>query len=191
MLASYERRTQPRHGSRKGVRFVTDDDHWTSSVTNMLQQLHWPILQKRRAANKVIIMFRIVNNQVVIPTAALVKGHNHRFPVPFSRTRTCLFSFLPDTISLDWNNLPSSVVTCNSISSFNCCLFYVQWFDVGGDCSIYWYWWNYWPSPFKLSIHKISQQIYIFLHISKICSKGKHGNAFWLNKCVYLIFHVG
>ena len=150
----------------RAVRIVTGDDHWTSSVTSMPQQLQWPIPQKRRAANKVIIMFRIVNNQVVIPTAALVRDHNHRFSVPFSRTRTCLFSFFPDTISLDWNNLPSSAVTCNSIRSFNCGLFYVQWFDVGGDCSFYCSWWNYWPSPFKLSIHMFSQQIYIFLQIS-------------------------
>ena len=30
---------------------------------------------------------------------------------------------------------------------------YVQWFDVRGNCSFYWYWWNCWPSLFKLSFH--------------------------------------
>ena len=29
--------------------------------------------------------------------------------------------------------------------------FYVQWFEVRGDCSFCWYWWNCWPSLFKLS----------------------------------------
>ena len=28
--------------------------------------------------------------------------------------------------------------------------FYVQWFDVRGDCSFCWYWWNCWPSLFIL-----------------------------------------
>ena len=29
-------------------------------------------------------------------------------------------------------------------------LFYVQWFEVRGCYSFCWYWWNCWPSPFKV-----------------------------------------
>jgi hypothetical protein len=29
-------------------------------------------------------------------------------------------------------------------------LIYVQWFEVRDDCSFCWYWWNCWPSLFKL-----------------------------------------
>jgi hypothetical protein len=53
-------------------------------------------------------MLRIVNNHVAIPTtclvstATLVRGHNHRFLVPFARTQTYQFSFFPDIIHL-WN----------------------------------------------------------------------------------------
>jgi len=37
------------------------------------------------------------------------------------------------------------------ISNVICCgLFYVQWFEVIGDCLFCWYWWNCWPSLFKL-----------------------------------------
>jgi hypothetical protein len=41
------------------------------------------------------------------------------------------------------------------ISNVKCrCLFYVWWVRISGDCSFYWYWWNYLPSLFKLSFHK-------------------------------------
>jgi hypothetical protein len=30
--------------------------------------------------------------------------------------------------------------------------FYVQWVEVSGYCSFCWYWLNYWPSQFKLSL---------------------------------------
>jgi hypothetical protein len=32
-------------------------------------------------------------------------------------------------------------------------IFCVQWVKVRGDCSLCWYWWNWWPSLFKLSFH--------------------------------------
>ena len=73
---------------RRAASFVTGDFYRTSSVNNMLHQLQWPTLQERRAENKVIMMFRIVNNLVaiptecLIPTAATVRGHNHRYLVP-------------------------------------------------------------------------------------------------------------
>jgi hypothetical protein len=34
-------------------------------------------------------------------------------------------------------------------------LFYFQWFVMRDDWSFYWYWWNCWPSLFKLSLHKL------------------------------------
>ena len=108
---------------RRAARFVTGDFYRTSSVNNMLHQLQWPTLQERRAESKVIMMFRIVNNLVaipnecLIPTEAIVRGYNHRYLVPYARTDTYQRSFFPDTIRL-WNNLPSSIVACNSINIF-------------------------------------------------------------------------
>ena len=40
-----------------------------------------------------------------------------------------------------------SIDICSGI--FTC---YVQWVEVRGDCSFCWYWWDYWPSQFKLSL---------------------------------------
>jgi len=34
-------------------------------------------------------------------------------------------------------------------------LFYFQWFVMRDYWSFYWYWWNCWPSLFKLSLHKL------------------------------------
>jgi len=31
----------------------------------------------------------------------------------------------------------------------------IQCFEVRGHCSFCWYWWNCWPSLFKLSIHNL------------------------------------
>ena len=88
-----DQRSQPRDGSTKDVQICYwSDYHRPSSVASMLQQIQWPTLQQQRVANKAIMMFGIVNNEVAIPTtflvpaAVLVRGHNHRFLVPFART---------------------------------------------------------------------------------------------------------
>jgi len=39
----------------------------------------------------------------------------------------------------------------------------VCWVEVRGDCSFYWYWWNCWPSLFKLSFHNSSWYLIPFL----------------------------
>ena len=35
------------------------------------------------------------------------------------------------------------------------CFYCVQLFQVRGDCLFCWYWWNCWPSLFKLSFHNV------------------------------------
>jgi hypothetical protein len=41
-------------------------------------------------------------------------------------------------------------------------LFYVEWIEVRCDSSFCWYWWNCWPSLFKLSFHNWSELIWKF-----------------------------
>jgi hypothetical protein len=43
--------------------------------------------------------------------------------------------------------------------------FYVQCVKVSGDCSFYRYWWNCWPSLFKLSFH------YNYIYVMAIVRK--------------------
>ena len=43
-----------------------------------------------------------------------------------------------------------------------CCLFCVQWIQIrGDDCVFCWYWWSWWPSPFKLSFHNSNNVVFI------------------------------
>ena len=44
---------------------------------------------------------------------------------------------------------PAFPTSCHNLS-----LFCVQRVKVRDDCLFCWYWWNCWPSPFKLSFHK-------------------------------------
>ena len=43
-------------------------------------------------------------------------------------------------------------------------LFCVQWVKVRGGCLFCWYWWNCWPSLFKLSFHHLSADNCIKIH---------------------------
>jgi hypothetical protein len=52
---------------RRAARFATGDYQRTSSVTAMLQQLHWQTLQSRREYAQTVMMHRIVYNLVDIP----------------------------------------------------------------------------------------------------------------------------
>ena len=65
------------------ARFVFHYYRRSSSVTAMLDQLHWAPLQERRAQANVEMMFRIVNGLVDIPTSFLtptlmMRGHSQR-----------------------------------------------------------------------------------------------------------------
>jgi len=53
------------------------------------------------------------------------------------------------------DKLHIDAMTRNWISKVTCrgLLFYVQWFEVWGNCYFCWYWWNCWPSLFKLFFH--------------------------------------
>ena len=98
----------------------------TSSVTPMLQQLQWPILQECRAQANVFMMNRIVCNLVDTPASYLtptisyvsVRDHNMEFLVPYARTLVYQRSFFSDTIRI-WNNLPQPVVSCPTLDSFS------------------------------------------------------------------------
>ncbi|KAK3106679.1 hypothetical protein FSP39_025024 [Pinctada imbricata] len=81
----------------------------------MLDHLRWRTLQERRVQAKTIMMYRIVNNLVDIPTSYLtptainIRGHNQKFLVPYARTSAYKYSFFPGAIRI-WNSLPQSVI---------------------------------------------------------------------------------
>ena len=52
---------------RRAARFVLNNYNFTDSVTSMLQSLHWPTLETIRRFLNLVLMFKILNNQIHIP----------------------------------------------------------------------------------------------------------------------------
>ena len=108
---------------RRFARFVFNDHQWTSSVTSMIQQLHWQTLQECRAQLKAAMMYRIMSSLVDIPGSYLVlasstyRGHSMKLIVPHARTLMYQRSFFPDSIRL-WNMLPQEVISCTNLEGF-------------------------------------------------------------------------
>jgi len=109
---------------RRAARFVCNDFSMYSSVTNMLNRMHWTTLETRRANLRLIMMFKIVNNLVEINAGTSLirnnlptRGHSNRFNQPFTRVNSFKYSFYPDAIKL-WNKLPDDIINCGSLQRF-------------------------------------------------------------------------
>ena len=71
---------------QRATRFVTSDYGLKSSVTEMIADLGWDTLQKRRDLARLSMMYRIVHNLVDIPvepyltpSTSMTRGHDTRF----------------------------------------------------------------------------------------------------------------
>ena len=113
---------------RRAARFATGDYSRYSSVTTMLQNLNWQSLQARRDRARIIMMYRIINNLVDIPSDTYLRasslrtrGHSLRFLVPHSKTTVHKNSFFPHAIRL-WNALPCEAVEAKTLDRFKACL---------------------------------------------------------------------
>ena len=104
---------------RKAARFVTGDYGQMSSVTSMLDSLDWPPLQRRRSELKVVLFYKILNNEVdiALPLDKAPRETGHKFMVPQSRTNSHLYSYFPSTVRV-WNNLPSVVASAETSEGF-------------------------------------------------------------------------
>ena len=108
---------------RRSARFVYNDFARTSSVTSMLNNLNWPLLQQRRDIAKVIMFCKIINNLISIPhdhitiSPVSTRGHNLRYIQLAAKSNTYLFSFFPSAIKL-WNSLPDFVINSTNLNNF-------------------------------------------------------------------------
>ena len=114
---------------RRTARFVLNKP-WShndnNSVTEMLQYLKWPALQIRRKYLRLILLFKIINNLLMIPNQylpALAQLPSTRSNHPLKLFRyqpsndTYKFSFFPRTIP-DWNDLPINDIQEQSLADF-------------------------------------------------------------------------
>ena len=91
----------------------------------MLGELGWRTLKQRRADQRLIILYKIVNNPVevdlskeLIPLSRHFRNSHAKFlRIPYEKKTYLQYSFLPRTIK-QWNNLPATLATVPSLNVF-------------------------------------------------------------------------
>lgn len=104
---------------RRSARWVMNDYFQTSSVSKMLQTLHWRPLAQRRADARLIILYKITHGLVLINPASYFRLHRNGLNIQpiHARTQYYQYSFFPRTIS-NWNDLPQKVIAAPTLGSF-------------------------------------------------------------------------
>ena len=109
---------------RRAARFVSNDYRRTSSVTDIISNLGWDTLQKRRDLARLSMMYRIVHHLVDItvepnltPSSSMTRGYDSRFYQIRTSNTTYQQSFFPRTVIL-WNQLPQTAVSQTTLEAF-------------------------------------------------------------------------
>ena len=94
----------------------------TGSVTDILGQLKWESLKKRRNDNRLILLYKGLKGKARIPTDDLIpktrRGRNQHslaFQIPSASKYVYKYSSFPQTIR-DWNDLPESLFISSELS---------------------------------------------------------------------------
>lgn len=111
---------------RRAARFVSGRFRNTSSVGDMLHNLKWESLERRRLNARVTMAFKIREGSIAIPVAPFLVDSEQRssrqvgtntVPVLYARTNYLKYSFFYRAPVL-WNCLPPSVRSAPSLDSF-------------------------------------------------------------------------
>ena len=106
---------------RRAARFVFNNYNLTDSVTIMLHSLKWPTLEARRGFIKLILMFKILNNLIHIPTNIFqpvtthTRGYQHHHTHLQCNCDAYKSSFFPSSIRM-WNSLPPEIAMCSTLN---------------------------------------------------------------------------
>ena len=115
----------------RAARFVNNTPHrYTdcedqASVTEMVEQLGWRPLVERRRNNRLVLIYRIYNNQVEVPASyhptlrdfQPARGNQRNFTPLTPTVDAYKFAFLCRTI-VDWNQLDQAIVESQSLDQF-------------------------------------------------------------------------
>ena len=97
---------------RRAARFILRDFSPYSSPIQMLHQLSLPTLDQRRQYARAVMLYKIVNCQIAIPSTPYLfpkqRGNTCHFIPPHSRVNAHLHSFFPAAIRI-WNGLGDAV----------------------------------------------------------------------------------
>lgn len=110
---------------RKAARYVCNNYHNTSSVTDMINYLRWDSLSSRRSKLQLTMFYKIVYGHVDIDCSHYLSAastrtrsrHSKKFLQIRANTDFFKSSFFPRTIPL-WNNLPANVAEAPSLGIF-------------------------------------------------------------------------
>ena len=116
---------------RRAARFVCNKYSRHESVTSMLQDLDWPLLEQRRAESRLTLFHRIVHTKVDINEHSLMerkyravrKGNSVQFRWPQTSKDCFKHSFIPHTIS-QWNAIPAG----DDMPQFKSQIKFVDWY---------------------------------------------------------------
>ena len=94
----------------------------------MMESLKWTQLAERGPEQRLILLFKIVNDLVAIPTDDFTfnnrpsrNSNNRHIKVPSTNTDIYINSYFPKTIK-DWNNLSDSAVHCKTVTTYKTAL---------------------------------------------------------------------
>ena len=110
---------------RRAARFACNNCRREASVTTMRDELGWRSLKQRRADQRLIMLYKIVNNLVEVDLSKeLIPLTRHLEivtpnPLKFPKKRKPIFNtaFLPRIIK-QWNILPATLATVPSLNVF-------------------------------------------------------------------------
>ena len=105
---------------RKAARWAMNQYNWAASVSDLQRQLEWPPLHQRRLYARLVIMYKIKNNDIAItilpyvmmPTMRTTRSLSSGAWRPIQMCTKCdnyKFSFFPRTI-VDWNRLANEII---------------------------------------------------------------------------------
>ena len=115
---------------RTAARFATRCYARTpGTVTRLLDDLNWPLLQDRRKASRLTLMYKAINNKIAIPIPEYLARRERRtrqyHPLKFrqlgSSGDTYKNSFFART-TVDWNALPPDILEAESTEQFKSAL---------------------------------------------------------------------
>ena len=107
----------------RAARFVTRNYVYeTGSMTDILGQLKWESLKKRRKDNRLILLYKGLKGKAGIPTDDLIpktrhgrNQHSLAFQIPSASKDVYKYSFFPQTIT-DWSDLHESLISSSELS---------------------------------------------------------------------------
>lgn len=110
---------------RRAARFVSNNYERQSSVTKMLQDLHWQTLSTRRKITRLSVFQKSCQGHLAIPIESLLhpvnrptrRTHSKSFINIPTSSDTYKHAFIPRTVT-DWNLLPEEIISIQKPKAF-------------------------------------------------------------------------